>query len=154
MSYPIAELWRTSISITRWLIPRRRRRPWLSAKSVICAVAKSTKTYWKRFSQDRIHLGLPGRQQEMLEALQRTGKPLIVVLTTGSAVDLRWAERVSLQPGEERRLRFQITPDRLEIYTDEGSPFIEPGEFKVYVGGGQPDDPRVNIQSACFNVIA
>ena len=40
---------------------------------------------------DRTSLGLPAPQQKLLEALAATGKPLVVVLQSGSAVALNWA---------------------------------------------------------------
>jgi beta-glucosidase len=40
---------------------------------------------------DRTSLDLPAPQQKLLEALSNTGKPLIVVLQSGSAVALNWA---------------------------------------------------------------
>jgi len=40
---------------------------------------------------DRTSLELPAAQQKLLEALAATGKPLVVVLQSGSAVALNWA---------------------------------------------------------------
>jgi beta-glucosidase len=40
---------------------------------------------------DRTSLNLPAPQQKLLEALSATGKPLVVVLQSGSAVALNWA---------------------------------------------------------------
>jgi len=40
---------------------------------------------------DRTSIDLPAPQQKLLEALKATGKPLIVVLQSGSAVSLNWA---------------------------------------------------------------
>jgi beta-glucosidase len=42
---------------------------------------------------DRTSLDLPAPQQKLLEALAATGKPLIVVLQSGSAVALNWANK-------------------------------------------------------------
>ena len=39
----------------------------------------------------RAHLGLPGRQQELLEAVVNTGKPVILVLFSGRPLALPWA---------------------------------------------------------------
>jgi beta-glucosidase len=44
------------------------------------------------FGGDRTDIGLPRPQQQMLEALAATGKPLVVVLTSGSAVATGWAQ--------------------------------------------------------------
>ncbi|MEJ0087724.1 MAG: glycoside hydrolase family 3 C-terminal domain-containing protein [Pseudomonadota bacterium] len=41
---------------------------------------------------DRTDLRLPGSQQKLLEALQATGKPVILVLTTGSAIAVDWEQ--------------------------------------------------------------
>ena len=40
---------------------------------------------------DRTSLDLPAPQQKLLEALSATGKPLVVVLQSGSAIALNWA---------------------------------------------------------------
>ena len=42
---------------------------------------------------DRTSIDLPAPQQELLEALAATGKPLVVVLQSGSAVALNWANQ-------------------------------------------------------------
>jgi beta-glucosidase len=42
---------------------------------------------------DRTNIDLPAPQQQLLEALKKTGKPLVVVLNSGSAVALNWAEK-------------------------------------------------------------
>ncbi len=53
----------------------------------------------------RAHLGLPGRQQELLEAIVRTGKPVVLILFSGRPLTVPWAfEHVSAaiaawQPG-------------------------------------------------------
>ncbi len=41
---------------------------------------------------DRTDIELPAVQQRMLEALHATGKPVVLVLTTGSALAVRWAQ--------------------------------------------------------------
>ena len=59
------------------------------------------------FGGDRVDLGLPRPQQQLLEALEATGKPLIVVLTNGSALAVNWAQQhasaiiEAWYPGEE-----------------------------------------------------
>ncbi len=42
---------------------------------------------------DRTSLDLPAPQEKLLQAVAATGKPLVVVLQSGSAVALRWAKR-------------------------------------------------------------
>jgi len=46
--------------------------------------------------------------------------------------------RISLGPGEKQDVSFVLQPEQLALYTDDGEPFVEPGEFVVSVGGGQP----------------
>lgn len=41
---------------------------------------------------DRTDIRLPATQQKLLEALQATGKPVVMVLTTGSALAVDWAQ--------------------------------------------------------------
>jgi beta-glucosidase len=41
---------------------------------------------------DRTDLRLPSPQEKLLEAIQATGKPVVLVLTTGSAVAVDWAK--------------------------------------------------------------
>ena len=42
---------------------------------------------------DRTDLRLPASQEQLLEALQATGKPVVLVLTTGSALAVDWAQQ-------------------------------------------------------------
>src|SRR5213082_2820456 len=59
------------------------------------------------FGGDRLDLNLPRPQQELLESVAATGKPLIVVLTSGSALAVNWAQQHAAAileawyPGEE-----------------------------------------------------
>jgi len=41
----------------------------------------------------RTGLGLPGRQEQLLEALQATGKPVVLVLINGQPLTINWANR-------------------------------------------------------------
>jgi beta-glucosidase len=59
------------------------------------------------FGGDRTDINLPLPQEQLLEALATTGKPLIVVLTSGSALAVNWANQHAAAileawyPGEE-----------------------------------------------------
>ncbi len=56
---------------------------------------------------DRTNLELPAEQEKMLEAVAKTGKPLVVVLMNGSALAVNWAQEHAAAiveawyPGEE-----------------------------------------------------
>jgi beta-glucosidase len=49
-------------------------------------------------------------------------------------------ERVMLKAGESRSLKFTITPDMMSFYNDDGKLTLEPGEFKLEVGGCSPSN--------------
>jgi beta-glucosidase len=59
------------------------------------------------FGGDRTDITLPTTQEQLLQAVAATGKPLVVVLTTGSAMAVNWANEhaaailESWYPGEE-----------------------------------------------------
>src|SRR6266705_114979 len=59
------------------------------------------------FGGDRLDLNLPRPKEELLESVAATGKPLIVILTTGSALAVNWAQEHAAAileawyPGEE-----------------------------------------------------
>ena len=42
-------------------------------------------------ASSRAHIGLPGRQEELLEAVAATGKPVVLVLFTGRPSEIKWA---------------------------------------------------------------
>jgi beta-glucosidase len=44
-------------------------------------------------SKSRTSLDLPGRQQQLLEALHATGKPIVLVLVNGRPLTINWANR-------------------------------------------------------------
>jgi len=60
--------------------------------------------------------------------------------------------RVHLGPGQARRLTFTIAPRQLAAYRDDGAAFVEPGEFIISVGGGQPTDPTAGALQATLTV--
>jgi beta-glucosidase len=51
---------------------------------------------------------------------------------------LAGVERVHLKPGERRVISFTLEPRQLSVITDDGRVVVEPGDFKVSVGGKQP----------------
>lgn len=48
--------------------------------------------------------------------------------------ELRGFERVTLQPGQKKRIEFAITPEHLGFYNREMRFTVEPGAFKIIVG--------------------
>jgi len=51
---------------------------------------------------------------------------------------LKAVQKVSLDPGASADVAFEVTPDMMELVTDDGSRVIEPGHFTLTVGGCSP----------------
>jgi beta-glucosidase len=51
---------------------------------------------------------------------------------------LKGLRRIRLRPGERRRVTFTLTPRDLTLVDDRGRRLLEPGEFRISVGGKQP----------------
>jgi len=47
-------------------------------------------------------------------------------------------ERVLLKAGESRSVKFTLTPEMMSFYNDDGRLTLEPGEFRLEVGGCSP----------------
>ena len=76
---------------------------------------------------------------------QREGDEVAQLYVTDVAASVRaplrslaGVERVHLKPGEKRVVNFTLEPRQLAVITDDGRTVVEPGEFKVTVGGKQP----------------
>ncbi|MFO8008905.1 MAG: glycoside hydrolase family 3 C-terminal domain-containing protein [Candidatus Brocadiia bacterium] len=61
--------------------------------------------------------------------------------------------RVHLEAGEERTVSLALLPEQLVAYDDGGNAFVEPGEFVISVGGGQPDDPAAGALQSRLTVV-
>jgi beta-glucosidase len=59
--------------------------------------------------------------------------------------DLRGFERLTLAPGESRRLSFTLRARDFSLIDDSGRRVLEPGRFRVFVGGSQPDARSVAL---------
>ena len=51
---------------------------------------------------------------------------------------LRGIQRINLKPGERRRISFTLRPGDLALVDNNGKRILEPGEFRISVGGKQP----------------
>jgi beta-glucosidase len=47
-------------------------------------------------------------------------------------------ERTMLKAGESRSLVFEVTPEMMSFYNDDGRLTLEPGHFRLEVGGCSP----------------
>jgi beta-glucosidase len=56
-------------------------------------------------------------------------------------------QRVHVLPGQTVEVVFSLGAEQLAAYDDEGRAMIEPGEFLISVGGGQPQHTAGAIQT-------
>jgi len=47
-------------------------------------------------------------------------------------------EKTQLRRGESKTMQMTLTPRELSLVSADGTRSVEPGEYKLYVGGGQP----------------
>jgi beta-glucosidase len=47
-------------------------------------------------------------------------------------------KRVHLAPNESRNIEFVLSPNAFSLVNDKGERINEPGQFEIYIGGGQP----------------
>lgn len=55
---------------------------------------------------------------------------------------------VYLNCGEEKVIRFTLTGRHMSIIDEEGRRIIEPGKFKIYIGGSQPDQRSMALKGS------
>jgi beta-glucosidase len=63
--------------------------------------------------------------------------------------------RVHLRPGRKKTVEFTLKPEQMAVFDDAGCRKVEPGDFEVSVGGGQPGWERLGAAkclSARFEV--
>lgn len=53
---------------------------------------------------------------------------------------LKGFQREEFKPGETKTIHFTLTPRDMAIINTRGKAILEPGKFKIYVGGRQPDE--------------
>ena len=68
----------------------------------------------------------------------------VVGTTTRPVRELKGFEKISLEPGESKVVKFEITPELMSHYDSDLKFVAEPGEFIVYVGA----DSRTNNSAA------
>jgi beta-glucosidase len=65
--------------------------------------------------------------------------------TTVPHHELRGFERITLAPGETRTLTFTLSARDFSLIDDAGRRVLEPGRFRLFVGGSQPDARSVAL---------
>jgi beta-glucosidase len=61
---------------------------------------------------------------------------------------LKGFKRLSLSPGETKSVKFTITSDMLELVTENGEIILEPGQFKISIGGASPSPRSLALGSS------
>ena len=59
--------------------------------------------------------------------------------------ELRGFARLHLKPGESRIVEFSLTPKDISLIDELGQRWLEPGRFRVTIGGSQPDARSVQL---------
>jgi len=58
---------------------------------------------------------------------------------------LKGFQRIRLQPGQQRTVIFTITPEMMSIVDESGNSVLEPGQFKITIGGCSPGTRGVEL---------
>lgn len=66
-------------------------------------------------------------------------------------LQLQGFTRIHLAPGEKQTVQFNLTASQMSFADENGAGVLEPGEFKVFIGGQQPD---LKSDSQPANVLA
>jgi beta-glucosidase len=64
-------------------------------------------------------------------------------------------ERIHLAPGATKHVTFKLSPRDLSEVDDKGNRIVQPGNYKLSIGGSQPDDPRAptKAETATFTIV-
>jgi beta-glucosidase len=67
-------------------------------------------------------------------------------------------QRVRLTPGESKTIEFAISPEMMMLFDDDGKQKLEPGQFRLTVGGCSPGKRGLELGAptpvtAAFRVI-
>lgn len=67
----------------------------LAKKADVVIVVGSLNAEWEAEGFDRVDMKLPGEQNELIKRVSKANKKTIVVVNTGSAVEMPWADQVA-----------------------------------------------------------
>jgi beta-glucosidase len=54
-------------------------------------------------------------------------------------LELEGFKRIHLRAGETRRVQFTLSPRQLSAVDEKGNRAVLPGDYAIYVSGGQPE---------------
>ena len=58
---------------------------------------------------------------------------------------LKAFQRVYLEPSESKQVSFTVDEKMLQMVNDEGKFILEPGEFKITIGGSSPGSRSLEL---------
>jgi beta-glucosidase len=61
---------------------------------------------------------------------------------------LRGFQRVTLAPGEKKRLRFALSPRDLSMVNADGTRIVPAGQLVLFIGGGQPGEHVAGVSGS------
>jgi beta-glucosidase len=64
---------------------------------------------------------------------------------TRPIMELKDFARITLNPGQSRKVEFTITPEKLQFYNREMKRVVEPGEFEIFIGPSSDKVTAVNF---------
>jgi len=64
----------------------------------------------------------------------------VVSSVTRPVKELKGFQKVTLRPGETKKVAFEITPESLAFYDINMKYVVEPGEFTIMVGNSSRDE--------------
>jgi beta-glucosidase len=102
------------------------REPDVSSKSIIAGGAVAVTTEVRNTSQ-----------RDGDEVVEMYVKP--PQTTVSPHVELEGFERIHLRAGEERKVQFILSPREQSEVDEKGNRTVVPGDYLIYVGGGQPE---------------
>jgi beta-glucosidase len=99
----------------------------------------------------------PNGQAKLSVAVTNTGKRAgdeivqlyirdLVSSVTRPVIELKDFARISLNPGETKKVEFTITPDKLWFYDLNMKRVVEPGMFEIMVGPSSVKHQSVNLE--------
>jgi beta-glucosidase len=65
---------------------------------------------------------------------------------TRPVMELKGFQRITLEPGENRKLEFVLTPNELSYLDEKMERVVEPGTFELMVGGSSAEVQVVNLE--------
>jgi len=70
----------------------------------------------------------------------------LIASVTRPVKELKGFELIELEPNEQKTISFSLTKEELGFFNNEGEFILEPGDFKVFVGGSSITNLEANFK--------